>query len=426
MKPIIKKFLVLIAVLCASIYTSAYDFEVDGIYYNVVSLQDLTCEVTSGDVKYQGDVIIPSTLEYNNRKLLVTRVGQRAFKDCTGLTSVTFPESVTNIGSEAFSGCSGLSSVTFPENLTGLGNDSFEYCSGLTSVTFPETLTGIGANAFYECKGLTSVTFPETLTIIGSYAFYGCSRLDSVILPKGLTTIYPDTFEECSGLTSVALPEGLTTIGSYAFASSGLTSVTFPETLATIDFGAFARCSGLTVVTFPKNVTRIGSFAFEMCKNIHSIRFEDNANLVKIEGGAFHECSSIEWLKFPKLCVIDSKISQSAYTTHDHKSFYVLPKCDMKYLNTGSICITCYNIYDHKYKDMEFIESVKKCEIDTLEINNLLWTAIYDSESIKKNSLQPKVLIFGQEYNTNKPEFNIGDTSKYREWSVIEIDGTFE
>ena len=92
----------------------------------------------------------------------VTIIGNGAFQDCTGLTSVTIPDSVTSIGDRAFSGCTGLTSITIPDGVTSIGEDAFRGCSGLTSVTIPDSVTSIGAGAFYECIGLTRIDFNGT------------------------------------------------------------------------------------------------------------------------------------------------------------------------------------------------------------------------------------------------------------------------
>ena len=103
-----------------SLSANAYDFEVDGIYYNVLSMTDLTCSVTSGDNKYSGNVIIPEKATYAGMTFAVTSIGDDAFRGCSGLTTVTIPNSVTSIGWSAFSGCSGLTSVTIPESVTSI------------------------------------------------------------------------------------------------------------------------------------------------------------------------------------------------------------------------------------------------------------------------------------------------------------------
>ncbi|WP_117590435.1 leucine-rich repeat domain-containing protein, partial [Flavobacterium psychrophilum] len=76
---------------------------------------------------------------------------------CSGLTSVTIPNSVTTIGDESFARCSGLTSVTIPNSVTTIGDEAFADCSGLTSVTIPNSVTAIGEDAFYNCSRLTTV-----------------------------------------------------------------------------------------------------------------------------------------------------------------------------------------------------------------------------------------------------------------------------
>ena len=110
----------------------------------------------------------------------MTSIGSSAFESCSGLTSVTIPNSVTSIGDQAFYGCSSLTSITIPNSVTSIGIWAFCYCSGLTSITIPESVTSIGDYAFYGCSSLTSITIPNTVTSIGERAFYNCSSLTSI------------------------------------------------------------------------------------------------------------------------------------------------------------------------------------------------------------------------------------------------------
>ena len=180
----------------------------------------------------------------------VTSIGDWAFRDCSGLTSIEIPNSVTGIGSDAFDGCSGLTSVTIGNRVTSIGNTAFSYCTGLTSVTIPNSVTGIGDYAFYECYRLTSVTIGNSVTSIGSSAFGGCSSMTSVTIPSSVTIIGEGAFFLCNGLTSVTIPNSVTSIGSSAFLGcSGLTSVTIGNSVTSIGNTAFKDCTGLISIT---------------------------------------------------------------------------------------------------------------------------------------------------------------------------------
>ena len=130
-----------------SISASAYDVEVDGIYYNFYGT---TVTVTSGK-KYSGNIVIPESITYKGSKYPVTSIGGSAFSGCSGLTSVTIPNSVTSIGDYAFYECSGLTSVTIPNSVTSIGEYAFSRCSSLTSFTIPNSVTSIGFGAFGDC-----------------------------------------------------------------------------------------------------------------------------------------------------------------------------------------------------------------------------------------------------------------------------------
>ena len=167
----------------------------------------------------------------------ITSIGERAFSDCTSLTSVNIPDSVTTIGNFAFCHCDSLTSITIPDSVTTIGYSAFEYCYSLTSVNIPDSVTTIGERAFISCTSLTSVNIPDSVTSIGESAFRDCTSLTSVNIPDSVTSIGRSAFYECDSLTSVTIGDSVTTIGDHAFRyCTSLTSVyckaTTPPTLS--------------------------------------------------------------------------------------------------------------------------------------------------------------------------------------------------
>ena len=200
----------------------------------------------------------------------LTSIGESAFSGCSGLVSLTIPNSVTSIGVGAFSGCSGLTSVTIPNSVTSIGEGAFMGCSGLTSVTIPNSVTNIGIRAFEDCNGLIEVAIPNSVTSIGTHVFGGCSGLSSVTIPNSVDSIGNAAFIGCSSLTSITLPNSVTSIREAAFAECyGLTSVTIPNSVTSIGNGAFDGCIGLTSVTVEiETPLAISPFTFTDCGNV--------------------------------------------------------------------------------------------------------------------------------------------------------------
>ena len=131
---------------------------------------------------------IPSNVESNGQTYTVTSIGNFAFSWCTGLTSVTIPDSVTSIGDFAFTHCAGLTSVTIPGSVTSIGDYAFSECSGLTSVDIPDGVTSIGDRAFGNCTELTSVTFAGTVPENwGDSPFHNCHAMQTVYLSADMT-----------------------------------------------------------------------------------------------------------------------------------------------------------------------------------------------------------------------------------------------
>ena len=299
------------------------------------------------DVLYDGTASITKYIDNGSKAVTVpsaidgykvTKIGDGAFRGCTGLTSVIIPNSVTNIEGGAFRGCTGLKSITvdknnknyisvdgvlfnknktkilgypnakgsssyvIPSSVTEIGYYAFRDCTGLTSITIPKGVKEIRDDAFFGCTGLKSVTIPSSVTKIGYDAFFGCTGLKSVTIPGSVTKIEYNIFRECTGLTSITISNGVKEIYACAFyGCTGLKSVTVPNSVTKIGDGAFYGCTGLKSVTIPSSVTEIETYCYGFygCTSLKSITVDkNNKNYTSVDGVLFNK-NKTEILVYP-------------------------------------------------------------------------------------------------------------------------------
>lgn len=320
-----------------------YSFDKYGSHYGYVVTDIGSCT--------DNNVIIPS--EYKSRT--VKSIGDNAFKDCIGITSITIPDSVTSIGYEAFSGCTKLENIYYtgdiaswckisglnnlltslrtlyingnkiegnlniPNNVTSIGSYSFSFCGKLTGITIPDSVTSIGKDAFRDCTGLVNITIGDSVSNIDSSAFLNTAWYDNQ--PDGLVYAgkvaykYKGTMPEN---TSISLKRDTISINNSTFVNcNGLKSIMIPDSVTTIGDEAFRGCTSLSIIMIPDSVTNIGNFAFSGCSGLASITGSaTNVSAVArqarptsfvvnitsgniIENSAFSECSGLTSITIP-------------------------------------------------------------------------------------------------------------------------------
>ena len=197
----------------------------------------------------------------------VTTLGEYAFYRCTGLTKITFPDSLTTIGRDAwdgkgvFIGCTSLAEIDL-KNVTSIGKQAFYGCTGLTEIDFKNVIS-IGEGAFEKCTGLTGITLPDSLTTIKQNAFGGCTGLTNIDLKNVTTFLQNFHFQSCSSLRKV--------IGKKVTSTAN----------------SFYNC---TVTAILSNVSTIGQNTFLGARELKNV---DCRNADMIVNGSFQNCSRL-------------------------------------------------------------------------------------------------------------------------------------
>ena len=294
----------------------------------------------------EGDLVIPDT--YNGRP--VVGVGMNAFRNLTGLTSVTIPETITYIGEYAFAGCTGLTSVTLPDSLRTYGKGIFQGCTGLTSVDLGNGIRSVPTSMFEGCASLTSITVPSQVLSVGARAFAGCTSLKSVTILGKIQTIYDSAFANCSVLESLSIPDTVTDVADNAFTGCSAFSFNIYDNGAylgneenpyiilmyaidksiescqlssgtkAINHNAFEECSALVTVGLNDGLYFIGDRAFYNCANLQNITIPDTVN--SIGQASFMYCASMPSAHIPAGITV---IRQQAFFRCKSLTSIVLP-----------------------------------------------------------------------------------------------------
>lgn len=240
---------------------------------------------------YRNDVIVPESFTHHEHEYEIVAIGEKAFYRCSGLASVSLPNTVIEIKQQSFSGCSEMDNIYLNTNLQKIGDAAFSDCSSVSRIVLPNSVSDVGNNAFSNCTHLESIVLPNQLTKISDGLFNGCSSLSSISIPNSVQSIGQCSFERTS-VTSVIIPNETTVIKFGAFCECDrLETITFGSNLERIEERAFSSCSSLLSVELPENVLYVGDYCFSVCTNLRTVRL--SANMTAINKGTFASCSSL-------------------------------------------------------------------------------------------------------------------------------------
>ena len=331
-----------------------FDFVVDDIAYKKVdggvevarwywkwthSCNQHTDTVFAGS-EYSGrtTLAIPASVEYEEETYNVIGIGQSAFYEVSGISSIELPEGLLYIGEGAFDfnpnvqinitvpstvkelkdncfGAEAVKSVTFSEGsqLTTIGNFVFRG-SSISSVDLPDSVTQIGGRVFEACDELTSVTIPAnaefTATPIFGATYQKFSYKGEVNFAEGSKYRYEDgilcdddtAIEIRTEQNNIVIPEGIKYIADgfriydTVDYTSIIESITLPDSLESIGSRAFRECKALKEIVIPENVVEIGSGAFTSCTSLKNVEIKGNVTELN---GTFNGCSSLSDLTIP-------------------------------------------------------------------------------------------------------------------------------
>lgn len=299
----------------------------------------------SGNPFKNPETITKIVIENDSEETGISNIRSGMFKGCTGLKSITLPDSIETIGNSAFEGCSSLEQVicdpdeaavgklALPASLKEIGNSSFKGCASFTDLIIPEKVSSIGEYAFEGCKGLEAINVPSNVKTIGKCAFSGCSSAKTAVIAAGVESLGDFIFERCASLETLSLPFAAQTAAAAEKAGQG-SCVTdlfnnnfddeeaakamygtkcshgytryIPTSLKTITVtggafipnGAFTGLSGVETITVPDTVKAIGNNAFINCSSLKEAVLPKS--LESIGSRAFANCTSLTEVNIAK------------------------------------------------------------------------------------------------------------------------------
>ena len=326
-----KKFLLtLFAMFASMVSAGAYDFTVDGIYYDIN--EDGTTLAIVPDESYKdftGDLVLPDTVTYNGTKYTVKFINNEAFKYCNGLTSVTLPNTVTVVGMMAFDHCDSLETLTIGTSLYMSGSGAFTNCKNVKTVNWnARKIHSFSSYLASPLLGYSNVTtfnvgpdveeIPEALL----YSFFSLNTINwnarncanspfatlrddikalvkTVNIGDSVRSLPPSFIKGLKNVENLTIGKSVTTIGPEAFNGCvKITTAIFNDNLRSVGAFAFHYCTSLNKVELGNNVEFLGQYAFGSCIKLGSIHLPET--ITEISDGLFSNCQYLANVNIPR------------------------------------------------------------------------------------------------------------------------------
>ena len=215
-------------------------------YSPFYGISTLTFVTIADNVTTIGKIDLAGTVWYDNMSDGIVYCG-KVLVGYKGVmpknTSVYVKEGTIKIASSAFSGCTGLTSITIPNSVTSISNFAFRNCTSLKDLRIEDGESTLslgyetyksssnGEGLFYDCP-LETIYLGRRLSYstgssYGYSPFYGISTLASVTLGSKFTTIPQYMFGKCGTIESLTIPASVLDINSEAFTGTTLIKTIF-------------------------------------------------------------------------------------------------------------------------------------------------------------------------------------------------------
>lgn len=243
--------------------------------------------IVAANPDYAGtDLVIPSTVKYNDKDIKVVGIAPEAFMGNTTITSVTFPNT--------FPDSYGTSSYTAPGSRPDLlGDRMFADCPNLTKVVFSDGMKYFSyvETPFRNCP-IAEAVIPTTLTDLEDA--FNSSAIKTIDIPEWVTKI---TFRDCKQLTEIPALLGMTEVPQFCFMGcDALVNAVLPVNAVSIGNGALQSCASLETLVVPDKVTVMGQSAAANCPKLKEVTL--GSSLDEFASTVFRGSTAIELIEF--------------------------------------------------------------------------------------------------------------------------------